>query len=89
MFFPLDGHLAVHGGTEGLDEAVDTPLCIATFKRFAMVEVVAHMKPATIDLIEHFMGVLDQVFHSLQKRHWEAVRPHHKAGVPIESEHLL
>jgi hypothetical protein len=68
---------------------VHAALGLAAVQRLARVEVLAHVEAAPVDLVEHLVGVLDEVLHALQELHREPVRPHHEARVPVQAEHLL
>jgi hypothetical protein len=47
------------------------------------------MKQPSIDLIQHLVRVLYEIFQALEKLHREAIRPHHHVGMAVETKDLL
>jgi hypothetical protein len=89
LLLPYPFNHAIGGSAEGLNEAMNAALLLSAVEGVAFVEIAPDLKSPSVDLIQHFVRVLNEIFESLQKRDRKAVGPHHEARMSVESEDLV
>jgi len=79
----------VHGVAKRLDKAVLTAVCIPALKGFPSVEVVSYHEPTTVDLVEHLVRVLNEIFEVFEPGNRESVGPDHNTWMMVEAKDSL